>query len=64
VAFTARFAVVRDSLRAQGEFIVSQTAHGIRPVRVAGGALKLKDEVRCSFEIVARRRSETVAGAV
>ena len=42
-------------LRANGEFSVRQTDYGIKPVSVAGGALKLKDELKCSFDIVARK---------
>jgi len=43
-------------LRASGEFSINQTDFDIRPVSVAGGALKLKDELKLSFEIVARRQ--------
>jgi polyisoprenoid-binding protein YceI len=43
-------------LRASGEFTLSQANYGIRPISVAGGALKLKDELKFSFEIVARQQ--------
>jgi hypothetical protein len=43
-------------LRASGEFALKQTDYGIKLVSVAGGALKLKDELKFSFEIVARRQ--------
>jgi hypothetical protein len=43
-------------LRASGEFLLSQSSYGIKPVSVAGGALKLKDELKFSFEIVARKQ--------
>ena len=39
-----------DTLRAQGEFQVRQTEFGITLVSVAGGALKIKDELKCSFD--------------
>ena len=42
-------------LRASGDFTLSQTDYNIRLVSVAGGALKLKDELKFSFEVVARR---------
>jgi polyisoprenoid-binding protein YceI len=42
-------------MRVQGEFTVRQTDFGITLVSVAGGALKLKDELACSFDIVARK---------
>jgi polyisoprenoid-binding protein YceI len=44
-----------DTLRAQGEFQVRQTDFGITPVSVAGGALKIKDELKCSFDLLARK---------
>ena len=63
LAFTANFGVEADSLRAHGDFTVLQSAWGIKLVRVAGGTLKLKDELKCSFDIVARRGAATVSGA-
>lgn len=51
----ARVFVSGDTLRAQGEFSVRQTEFGIKLVSVAGGALKLKDELKCSFDIVAHK---------
>jgi polyisoprenoid-binding protein YceI len=45
-------------LRAQGEFPLRLSAFNIRPISVAGGLLKLKDEVRLSFDILARPSSE------
>jgi hypothetical protein len=43
-------------LRASGEFSVRQTDYGIAPVTAAAGAIKVKDEVKCTFEIVARKQ--------
>jgi hypothetical protein len=40
---------------AHGEFSLRQTAYAIKLVSVAGGTLKLKDELKCSFDIVARK---------
>jgi polyisoprenoid-binding protein YceI len=51
-----RVALLGEMLRASGDFTVSQGAYNIKPVSVAGGALKLKDEIKCSFEIVARKQ--------
>jgi polyisoprenoid-binding protein YceI len=39
------------SLRAQGEFPLRQTDYNIKPVAVAGGTLKMKDELKFSFDI-------------
>lgn len=43
-------------LRAWGEFSILQSDYGIQLVRVAGGALKLKDELRIAFDMVARKQ--------
>jgi polyisoprenoid-binding protein YceI len=48
-----------DGLRANGEFSIRQTDYGIRLVSVAGGTLKLKDELKFTFDIVAHRRKES-----
>jgi polyisoprenoid-binding protein YceI len=47
-----------DNLLANGEFTLKQTDFGIKPVSVAGGTLKLKDELKFSFHIVAHRKCE------
>jgi len=52
---TARVVLNGDVLRASGEFEVRQSDFGISVVKVAGGAIKLKDEVKCTFDIVARK---------
>jgi len=54
----AQLYLTGDMLRAHGEFSVQQSAYGIKPVSVAGGSLKLKDELKCSFDIVARKKVE------
>ncbi|HJQ27001.1 MAG TPA: YceI family protein [Blastocatellia bacterium] len=43
------------SLHADGQFALRQTEYGIRPVSVAGGTIKVKDELKFSFHIVAER---------
>jgi polyisoprenoid-binding protein YceI len=52
----ARVALLGSMLRASGDFSLRQTDYDIKLVSVAGGALKLKDELKFSFEIVARRQ--------
>jgi polyisoprenoid-binding protein YceI len=52
---TARVTLLGSMLRASGDFALKQTDYGIKLVSVAGGALKLKDELKFSFEFVARR---------
>lgn len=51
-----RVTLLGSMLRASGDFLLSQTDYEIKLVSVAGGALKLKDELKFSFEIVARRQ--------
>ncbi|MBV9770821.1 MAG: YceI family protein [Bryobacterales bacterium] len=53
---TAQVLVNDAQLRANGEFTVRQTSYGIKLVSVAGGALKLKDEVKLTFDFVAHKR--------
>ncbi len=52
----ARIAVFDEMLRASGEFSLKQSDYGIKPVSFAGGALKIKDELKFSFEMVARKQ--------
>jgi len=49
----ARVTVNGDNLRAQGEFSLRQTDYRINPVSVVGGTLKVKDELKFSFDISA-----------
>jgi polyisoprenoid-binding protein YceI len=51
-----RVALLGSMLRASGDFSLDQTDYNIKLVSVAGGALKLKDELKFSFEMVARRQ--------
>ena len=50
--------VSEELLRARGDFSILLSDYQIRPVSAVGGTLKLKDELKCSFEIVARRKRE------
>jgi len=40
-------------LRAKGAFTLKQSAFGIKPVSVGGGTIKVKDELKFTFDIVA-----------
>ena len=53
---SARVVINGDSVRATGEFSVRQSDHEITPVSAAAGAIKVKDEVKCNFDIVARKQ--------
>lgn len=46
--------VNNDGLRAKGDCALKQTDYRIKLVSVAGGTLKIKNEVKCSFDLVAR----------
>ena len=53
-----QLAPMGDTLRANGEFALRQSDYRIKLASVAGGALKLKDELKFTFDIVARRKQE------
>jgi polyisoprenoid-binding protein YceI len=54
----AYLSVADQQARAWGDFSLSQNKFGIRHISFAGGALKLKDELKLSFDLVARREQE------
>jgi polyisoprenoid-binding protein YceI len=56
-AFVAQVALGADSARAYGEFRLQQTEYGIRIASVAGGTLRLQDELKFSFYVVARKQT-------
>jgi polyisoprenoid-binding protein YceI len=43
-----------DGLRVKGDLPLKQTDYKIHLVSIVGGTLKIKNEVKCSFDIVAR----------
>jgi hypothetical protein len=53
---SARVSVNGDVLRAMGDFSVRQSDYEIRPVSAVGGTIKLKDELKLSFDISARKQ--------
>jgi polyisoprenoid-binding protein YceI len=48
----ARLEFGDKALRAQGGFTLKQSSFGIKPVSIAGGTIKVKDELKLSFDIV------------
>ena len=56
VPVNAQVALNGDMLRSYGEFSILQSDFGIPLVSVAGGGLKLKDELKFSFDIVTRKQ--------
>jgi len=55
-AFVAQVAFGVDSFRAHGEFTLLQTDYEIRIASIAGGTLKLQDELKFTFYVVGRRQ--------
>jgi len=54
--FDAQVVAGEDTLRGYGDFTVKQTEYGLRIASIAGGALKMKDEVRISFYMIGRKQ--------
>lgn len=57
VTINAQVVLSGATLRGFGEFSVCQTDYDIELVSVAGGTLKVKDEIKVSFDILARKQS-------
>jgi polyisoprenoid-binding protein YceI len=55
LSFSAQLASTPDTLRAYGEFIVLQPDFNIRIASIAYGTLKLREEVKLSFYVIARK---------
>jgi polyisoprenoid-binding protein YceI len=53
---SAQVSINDSQLRANGEFTVRQSSFGIKPVSVAGGTLKIKDDVKVTFDFVANKK--------
>ena len=54
---SARVSLNGDILRATGDFSVRQSDYEIRAVSALGGTVKLKDEIKLSFNISARKQA-------
>ena len=55
-SFDARVNPIGNMMRLSGEFPLPLSDYGIKAVSFAAGALRLKDEVKFKFEMVARRQ--------
>ena len=55
ITLPVRILLENTRLTVQGELFIAQTDFGIKPVKVAGGTVKVKDRVKVSFTIVAER---------
>jgi polyisoprenoid-binding protein YceI len=54
---SARLSINGSTFRATGDFTIRQSDYEIRPVTALGGAVKLKDELKFSFDITARKHA-------
>ena len=55
VSFPLRVQTESAQLRGEGEISILQTDYRITPVKVGGGAVKVKDKLKITFTIVARK---------
>ncbi|HEX2770493.1 MAG TPA: YceI family protein [Geobacteraceae bacterium] len=53
ITFPVRIRLDNTRLTVRGEVFIAQTDFGIKPVKVAGGTVRVKDRVKVSFTIVA-----------
>ena len=53
LTIAARLEFSDKAMRAQGGFNLKQSSFGIKPVSVAGGTIKVKDELKFTFDIAA-----------
>ena len=54
---TVKLVVTGDMLRAFGETSLRQSDYNIKLVSAMGGGLKVKDEVKLAFDLVARKQT-------
>ena len=54
ITIPVRVDIMKDRLKAQGEFQIRQTDFKIKLYSILGGALKVKDELKLTFDLTAR----------
>lgn len=57
VGLDAQVVAGEDALRAQGSFSLMQSDYGLAIASIAGGTLKLRDELKCGYFILGRRQN-------
>src|SRR5579859_687286 len=55
LGITAQLVLCNNTLRATGDFTIRQSDFGLKIATVAGGTLKVRDELRFCFYVLARR---------
>jgi polyisoprenoid-binding protein YceI len=58
-ALQGKVTVMGDNLRVAGGFSLLQSNYGIKPASFAAGTLRLKDELKFTFDLVARSRESS-----
>jgi len=61
ISFPLRVQLKGNQIEALGETSLLQTDYGIKPVRVGGGTVKVKDKLKIAFGIVASKQGASVA---
>ncbi len=56
VPVSVKVSISADILRASGEVTLRQSDFGIVPVTAAAGTIRVKDELKCTFDVLARRQ--------
>jgi polyisoprenoid-binding protein YceI len=56
LSLQANVAILGGNLRITGDFSLRQSGYGIKPVSFAAGTLRLKDELKFTFDLVAQRQ--------
>ena len=59
---SARVTLNGDTLRAAGDFALRLSDYEIKPVSAVGGTVKLKDEIKFSFDITRAQKLKGVVG--
>jgi polyisoprenoid-binding protein YceI len=57
LSINARLITMGTLLRASGDFSINQSDYEIPPVSAVGGTLRIKDELKFTFDIAARKQS-------
>lgn len=58
----AQVVFAAGTLFVRGELTLLQSVYKMKPANFPGGSLRLREEIKCLFAIVARRQPETAAG--
>jgi polyisoprenoid-binding protein YceI len=59
--FESTVMIGETTLKAQGSFSILQSDFGLKIASVAGGSLKLKDELKCTYFVIAKRPQDPAA---